>query len=444
LPETVQNTANASVGGVPLDDPALSASGGSRHIRTLDGIRGLAAIAVFLNHSTVIEGGFWLDTLFARATFLNGCAPMLFLGMAGYLLTGILLRKKGKPHCLRDFYVRHALRIWPLYFAVMAMAMIVLPMFLPTRLLIYDHSGGPGWMYWTFMGNISIAIDGIQKSKILDVTWSLAVEEQFMLFWPLVVLFCSRKTVIRVCIAIAVISTSIRIFMVLAEFNPVAIYVFTFGRLTSIALGSLLAFYAHDERFLKRVRPAARYIGLWVIPLIWAVLAIERHMGWSYEQGSIRSAGPLSRSVGDMIAAVGMLSFILCGLTTNPGSRLFAVLTFKPLTFIGKYSYGLFLFHVGIIWLVRSVIYRPPGLQGEYSSLFHFQGIGSSYLLDQLLFMALTFGISLGLSIASYHLYEVHFLKLKKYFNYGAPYASPAKATQGPDLSARPNMTVAH
>lgn len=411
---------------VPLEDPALSASGGSRHLRTLDGIRGLAAVAVFLNHATVIEDGFWLDKLFARATFLNGCAPMLFLGMAGYLLTGILLRKKGKPRCLRDFYIRHALRIWPLYFAVTFMAMVVLPMFLPLRLLIYDYSGGPDWMYWTFLSNMSIALDGTQKSKILDVTWSLAVEEQFMLFWPLVVLFCSRKTVIRACIAIAIVSTGVRIFMVLSEFNSVTIYVYTFGRLTSLALGSLLAFYAHDERFLKRVRPAARYIGLWVIPVIWSVLAIERHMGWSYEQGSIRSAGPLSRSLGDMIAAIGMLSFILCGLTTTPGSRLFAVLTFKPLAFIGTYSYGMFLFHTGIIWLARSVIYRPPGATGEYAAIFHFQGIGGSYLLDQILFIILTFAMSLGLSIASYHLYEVHFLKLKKYFNYGAPPGKPS------------------
>lgn len=403
-----------------LQAPALTVSAsGTRHIATLDGIRGLAALAVFLNHATVIEEGHWADQLFSRATFLNGCAPMLFLGLAGYLLTGILLRKKGKPHALRDFYIRHWLRIWPLYFAVVFVTTVVIPYFLPKRLLIYEDSGGPDWMYWTFMSNISMAIDGTNKSKILDITWSLAVEEQFLMFWPLIVLSCSRRTVIWACVLLAIFSTTSRLYMVWAEFHPVAIYVFSFGRMTSLALGSLLAFYASDPEFLKRFRPAARYVGLWVIPAIWLILAVERNLGWSYEAGTIRTAGPLSRSIGDLVAAAGMLSFILCGLTTTPGSRLYAVLINRPLQLVGRYSYGIFFFHTGIIWLARSVIYRPPGKAGEYQPLFHFQGWGGTYIFDQVLFISLTFGMTFVLAMASYHLYEVHFLKLKKHFNYG-------------------------
>jgi peptidoglycan/LPS O-acetylase OafA/YrhL len=111
----------------------------------------------------------------------------------------------GAPHYLRNFYVRRALRILPLYYLVVFVSLVVLPALPHPKLAHFSRIEGWEWAYWLPLSNLSVALGGFHDG-ILDVTWSLAVQIQFYIAWPLVVMACSRQKLVRVCLGMFVFS----------------------------------------------------------------------------------------------------------------------------------------------------------------------------------------------------------------------------------------------
>ena len=156
-------------------------------IRSLDGLRAIAIVLVMLHHSPAMKAYF-------GAPRYGWVGVDLFFVLSGYLITGILVEAKGGPNYYRNFYARRALRIWPLYFAVLIAITVVMP-----RVVHSEHFnvGLPPWYYFLLLQNLFFTRALL---TFLSPTWSLAVEEQFYLIWPFVISLISRTSLVRLCV----------------------------------------------------------------------------------------------------------------------------------------------------------------------------------------------------------------------------------------------------
>src|ERR1043165_9488354 len=166
--------------------PATSAAPGaapSRHIYpALDGLRGVAVLVVMLHNLTILEQR---DSLPARlwvfATDSCWIGVQLFFVLSGFLITGILLDERGAPRFFRDFYLRRQLLIFPLYYLVLIVRFAIVPRFVPDTSVPLDVALG----FWLYLSNwTDLYTHGVNG---FGHFWSLAVEEQFYLAWPLAV-----------------------------------------------------------------------------------------------------------------------------------------------------------------------------------------------------------------------------------------------------------------
>ena len=171
------------------------------HLPGLDGLRGTAIIAVLLCHYTLLMPK---DRLLP-GLLENGWAGVdLFFVLSGFLITGILFDARNRQHFFRNFYLRRILRIFPLYYAFLVILCIVLLMLHP-RDGTQDLWHAQPWL-WTYTVNIWLAHQQTWTAwtDMIGPLWSLSVEEQFYLVWPLVVFSLSQRHLMRVCVVIFV------------------------------------------------------------------------------------------------------------------------------------------------------------------------------------------------------------------------------------------------
>jgi peptidoglycan/LPS O-acetylase OafA/YrhL len=164
------------------------------HIPALDAIRGLAIVVVTLYRFG--GGGYGPARAIDHSWFveLGQRGVDLFFVLSGFLITGILFDAKGKEHYFHNFYVRRALRIFPLYYGALASAIFVLPWMSDSlseslRLAVDAQA----WL-WLYGANILQSVRGQWCLGPLNHFWSLAIEEHFYLAWPAVIYFTSRRT----------------------------------------------------------------------------------------------------------------------------------------------------------------------------------------------------------------------------------------------------------
>jgi peptidoglycan/LPS O-acetylase OafA/YrhL len=351
-------------------------SGSGRfYMPELDGLRFLAFVAVFLSHIAVFSDG-------ARATkpaiieicnLLGRFGVDLFFALSAYLLTCLMIREKEKFGTLnvRAFYMRRLLRIWPLYFTWMA-ALIL------TRHMWSDYSLSFFVPWLLFAGNFQASLLTVNSLVILPL-WSLSVEEQFYLVWPLIVRNLTRRGLVVAGATIWILTTFARFELVLHGFTPHQIWFSGFGRLGALAAGILIA--AAMRQPLRRGRPIFVVIGL----LCWGEAAMC-HLYLSRPEGF---ALPMW---GFSMAALGAASFLLAAIGVNRG----AMLTNPVFVYLGRISYGLYIFHGAALVIAWHIV---PA---------------SSNVVYWPLFAIVAFGLTLAASAASYRWIESEFLKLKK------------------------------
>jgi peptidoglycan/LPS O-acetylase OafA/YrhL len=359
----------------------------------LDGIRGIAILMVMLHHMTLIQTSpHVVDRFVASALDLGWSGVQLFFVLSGFLITGILIDAKGDPHYFRNFYARRTLRIFPLYYAVVAFSLLVLPRIAHPKMANFARISGDEAWYWTYLSNIIIGIRGVYRHGILDISWSLAIEEQFYIVWPLIVAFCSVNALRRVCYALIVIAIAWRAALFAMDASYIAINVLTPGRLDALAIGGLIAIRARSFE-TRGLKPALRWpLGIMlVVALIVAMVSVHQLSG---------DARP-GQILGYTIIAI--VFGVWIERAASGGS---AFLRSRFLRWFGKYSYALYLFHLPIRGAVRDLVY------GEERLLT----IGGSKLPGQLLFYAISIVLSGVAAYASWHLFEKHFLKMKRYF----------------------------
>jgi peptidoglycan/LPS O-acetylase OafA/YrhL len=363
----------------------------------LDGIRGLAILLVVFHH-VVIFSGIARTGLIDRVVLAVGASAWigvdLFFALSGFLITGILYDARSSNRYFTSFYGRRVLRIFPLYYGFLC-AWLVFRWFGSTHA---EESPVEGlrW-YWLYLSNLQVALWGWQQPLHLGHFWSLAVEEQFYLVWPLVVRIFDRRRLLQICVACFAAAFAIRLF---APFGLSALgsYVLMPTRMDSLAAGAVVALIARGPGGLRR-------LGAWPArSLIASILAVAAIF---LSRRGLPETDPLVITVGLSLLAVGAASLIAVVLLEQD-SRLHWFLSAAPLVTLGQYSYGLYVFHQPVALLLRDAGWQV-GM---------FPTIGGSGILGLVAFGGVVCLASGLCAFVSWHVWEAPFLRLKRYLPY--------------------------
>ena len=249
-------------------------------VPVLDGIRGLAILMVLLCHFSLyggIDPTTTADWIFYKLTIPLGCGVELFFVLSGFLITGILLDTKSAPGYFRSFYMRRLLRIFPLYYGTLFFFYVILPRIAMPGESYQEVLQAQAWD-WAYLSNIRLALEGWWSAGYLGHFWSLAIEEQFYLAWPLLVLLFSRRGFLLLCAGLLGLSVTIRWGQWIDGESLVRGY-FTFARLDPLVMGAALAALARSPQGLVALRPWARVVGVGSLAALTYLITTEHTIG---------------------------------------------------------------------------------------------------------------------------------------------------------------------
>ncbi|HWQ33499.1 MAG TPA: acyltransferase [Blastocatellia bacterium] len=357
----------------------------SRRLAELDGIRGLAALAVLLYHAFYIPllqtDAAGLARLIAQVTKAGWLGVDLFFVLSGFLITGILLESRSDRHYLRNFYARRVLRIAPLYYA----ALLVL-------LLWYPDSGSfvlLGSLYLTNFASL------FAVPMLFGPLWSLSVEEHFYLLWPWLVRWLSRRGLAITAALIVLVSPLARA-CAFGSVGVMEIYYLSWFRFDGLAWGALLALFYRSRfctaRNLNRAALAAMLSGAAIIVagLPFGLLSRERFIG----------------SVMLYTAAQLFFAGLMAAALQPQQSRLKSALAWRPLVWCGEISYCFYLVHVfcfhAVEWLLAQSGLNLANVIGTLGDVTVRAAIGTT--------------LAFAIAALSWRYFESPILGLKRHF----------------------------
>ncbi len=366
----------------------------SAHYASLDGLRGIAFLLVFFHHYGLTSHSSKPAILKLEWLAGGGWAGVdLFFVLSGFLITGILLDTRDGKHYFRNFYARRVLRIFPLFYGVLLVLLLATPI-----LHLQWHPGHI--LYFFYLGNVAGHIDPalnfVLPAVNLTHTWSLAVEEQFYLVWPLVILLVpDRRSLIKVCCGLIGFGFVLRAGLLLAL--PGASIEWCYGELPTHAdgllCGAILAVLIRSAALQDLVR-SSRWIVVAAFAGLTALVVVNG--GLNYHTRSMT------------LFVYPLLAVFFSGIllrTLQPGTLFHGIGDWRVLRFFGKYSYGMYIYHQ----LLSPFTVRYLGiLQRQMHSV----------VLGGLAYVALALAGTTAVSVLSFQLYESKFLKLKSRFPY--------------------------
>ena len=369
------------------------------HLPVLDGVRGLAILAVLLFH--FVAPAYPKGHLDAAITWLFAYGALgvdLFFILSGFLITGILYDSRADPSYFRNFYMRRVLRIFPLYYGVLVIVFFVVPA-IPAlqRTEIAALRDQQAWA-WLYGVNIYLAIHGGWVMSYIEHFWSLAVEEQFYMVWPLVVwlLAANRRLFLGFSLAVAIASFAGRIIASVMGASPIATTVLTPFQLDALALGGFFAVYLRQPDGLAKALRFVLPMTVAGIALLLAQFGVRHFTQYGNAVESLRSG-----AFHLLLAAL-----LLKALGAPAASALSRSMRSRPMVFLGKYSYGLYVYHHFFSY---------------YFSKHHTQIAVASVVGSDLVALALLAvgGIAASMVIAwlSYEYFEKYFLRLKRFWS---------------------------
>lgn len=391
------------------------------HVPALDGIRGLAILLVMVFHMNMIAGVHAVDAAAKFVSSAGWTGVDLFFVLSGFLITGILLDTKQGEGYFRLFYARRALRIFPLYYAVVALSLIVLPAlaaYLPAaaraKLDRFGSIGGDEWMYWTYLSNFAIAAAEKFRHGILDISWSLAIEEQFYLVWPAVVYVLSRERLVYACIGAVFFAIGFRCWLVWSGAHPIAVHLLTPCRIDALAVGAFIAAVSRGPGGFAMLCRYGQAAGVAAFALVTAAFVYRflSNTGRPGEEGSASANLPEIQTVGLTLIAIafgGVLVHVLAQTRSTAEVRPWVVRFFESslLRAFGKYSYAMYLFHLPIRAVIRDTVFGKD-----------LKWIANSQIGMQIVFTVISIAGTFALAWLSWHLFEKRWLALKKHVEY--------------------------
>jgi len=339
-----------------------------RKIPQLDGVRGVA-ILVVLAHNLHGFHSFPLSYL----TNYGWMGVDLFFVLSGFLITGILLDTKPSQNYFRNFYARRCLRISPLYYSVLVLMFLLIPHVRPQDAAEIFQRSHPWWSYPFYLQDFFVG-DPSAAVGPLGVSWSLAVEELFYLFWPLFVRFLAVRRLAVFAFVVCVLSPVVRLVFLSHGW---LIYSNPFCRLDGLMAGAWLAILIRKSDFAPK-----QYLAMaWLALLLAGPLALfsEIHeIHWlTFTFATIASVG-----------FVYLAQF-------SSWNWVRTILTNPFLMFSGTISYGLYLLHK----LPEDAL-KSAGFQLNHPTATFWISLAGSYLIAS----------------ASWYLLEKPFLRLKRFF----------------------------
>jgi peptidoglycan/LPS O-acetylase OafA/YrhL len=361
----------------------------------LDGVRAMALILVFLAHYALIG--------------IFGVGVNVFFVLSGFLITGILLDTKEQPHRARNFYVRRMLRIFPLYYGLFLLALLLTP--------VFHWQWNNVWIFWiTHLGNFILYLpEWLPRAQWMTVAngqlmgahgvtlnlghfWSLCVEEQFYLLWPFIVFRASRRALLWLCGCVVVVLPLLRV-LAGYTFPPAAIRANVLFRtlpfqIDSLLLGALLVLLLRGEHRSSMVRIGG-YAGnaFMIAALVFTYCCIDLHLS-ALHQPFVHQFKALTWE----LSVVNLFSAVVILAVLQPGGLLYSVFNNAALRWLGRISYGAYVWH--------NIAHAPIERLAVRISLRHEVAVTA----------VLAAGITLIVSVLSYQFFERPFLRLKDRF----------------------------
>lgn len=361
------------------------------YITEFDGVRAIGVGSVLLGH-------FWpvsVSKLVFQFGELAWIAVDGFFVLSGFLIAGILLDRVGRPKYFSMFYFRRTLRIFPVYYLALLLGWALLRFTgggYGYRYLI-EHWGSPMWFAF-YVGNIRTAMVGAwPPSVVYDPLWSLQIEEQFYLLFPLAVAFLRRDHLRNLLVGACVLSPLLRLICYFVRPENVFLqYTLLPCHCEGLAMGALVALRIRSSRWeISKPKIGALTILLLGISAICSALST-----WKTLEPSPLTL--FARLPGYTLASAGF-TCLLIWLIAIRGSSYTAWLRIAPLRYLGKISYGLYVLHP-----IALVLMIDAARKGWWR--FH----------SPLLFFAACVCLSITVAAASWHCMELPILQLRNRF----------------------------
>jgi peptidoglycan/LPS O-acetylase OafA/YrhL len=366
-----------------------------QHIAALDGVRGFAILAVLIYH---LNGGSQSHTAvvrtFSEAMQFGWSGVTLFFVLSGFLISNIIWSQRSQPKWWRNFYARRALRIFPLYYLALLVVVVT---------VIAEHTVRvnlrPLAVYALYLQNWPLSYPVQTRTFILGHFWSLAVEEQFYLIWPwLLVAMPNLRRARLLCVVVFLASALFRLWIVLGSGSHFVSS--TPAHMGELVAGAWLALTLRDKpewtvRFQRLSVPALILSAMFAIAC-WKIFG-------TLQMNTLQANNRFMYSAGLMILPVGCCALVVLALQGGWAARALAV---WPLQRLGVLSYGIYVFHV----------FLAP----EFWRIAHWMRPNATIVVTHVLTASITILITLPLAELSYRLYERPFLRLKRRFESGS------------------------
>jgi peptidoglycan/LPS O-acetylase OafA/YrhL len=374
---------------IPSSRPAGSKS--AFYQPEIDSLRFVAFLGVFLFHSMPRETGFYtayrvppsLAAVICGAVNAGGCGVDLFFALSAYLITSLLLKERETTGTLdvKGFYIRRILRIWPLYFAFVFFA------YAAPLLVHAQHTLGLRYVIgFTFLaGNWIYVLYGIPLHSVALPLWSVSIEEQFYLTWPLVARRASIVTLSAVAGLLLLAAAGTRAIFLFSGASQASFEFNTLSRIDAIAMGIILALFAKRlPRFTAIQRTVLLCLGISISVGVGMFCGL-----YPVDNTSVNRWGNI---IGRPLVAIASIALLLAVLGIQS-----AWIRTKWLVYLGKISYGLYVFHE-LALKVANVAVKPEGM------------------LRLTAWITLGLAITIALAALSYRYLETPFLRMKERF----------------------------
>lgn len=399
------------------------------YFKGLDGLRFFAALAVFFTHVELIKkftgfGSHWIDpeeritkfTVFQSVmskeidplspliAYSSALGVVFFFVLSGFLITYLLLKEQesNKTIQIGKFYLRRAFRIWPLYYLIFILGFFVLPNLelfaVPGQDVFFNQNfWGNLLLYAFFMPNLAFSIYTTAVPNI-GQSWSIGVEEQFYILWPL--LISKSKNILKSIIWISGSIITLKGILLLSfpfvklEALVVIKKFLAMSKLECMALGGLGAYILFNKRkeVLRIIfKPVSQIMAVTVIPILIYFIPT------AFE---------------DILHLLFSISFLVIILNVAGNEKVLLRFENSILQYLGRISYGFYMFHVMCIVFTIHILDKYIGLDNDITTPQHILLYGISFLL------------TVAVSSLSYHIFEKAFIRLKD------KYAQPKRTTE--------------
>jgi peptidoglycan/LPS O-acetylase OafA/YrhL len=387
-------------------------------LRSLDGLRAIAILLVFFHHMKDHIPAVNFATRVTKTYLdLGWMGVDLFFVLSGFLITGILLDTRAASNFFAGFYARRVLRIFPLYYLVLTVVIIAGIELHNPALTATLPLPGDRWLYYCYLTNWLVLWKDTWHGNYLAHFWSLAVEEQFYLFWPLMVWLVRPRAIPWFVGALATLAALIRIAWVHHSGPQQAIALATITRMDALFIGALCAFlYRNRERMLKVRKWLPWVASMGVGSFVAGVAAINNFPAQTtllfYGSSTISHTSDdqismFTEYAGFVLLALGFGALVLLAAQAEPeNTGMQKLLKSRWLAPIGLYSYGIYVFHVPIAGAAS--IYLYPLIRSIDSTTKH--------VITECAYILIIAAVTFGISALSYEFFEKRILRFKRFF----------------------------